>query len=84
VAELAARTGLSRATFAARFTKLVGQPPLTYLTAWRMTQAADLLRTTTLTVAAIARQVGYEDPFAFSVAFKRIHQQSPSTWRHRP
>lgn len=83
VAELAAKTGMSRATFAARFTKLVGRPPLTYLTAWRMTLAADLLRTTDLTIAAIARQVGYEDPFAFSVAFKRTHQQSPSTWRHR-
>lgn len=81
VAELAAKVGLSRATFAARFTKLVGQPPLTYLTTWRMTLAADLLRTTTATVAAIAHQVGYEDPFAFSVAFKRTYQQSPTTWR---
>src|SRR5439155_23645758 len=61
VAELAAKVGLSRATFAARFTKLVGQPPLTCLTMWRMTLAADLLRTTTATVATVAHQVGYED-----------------------
>lgn len=81
VAELAAKAGLSRATFAARFTELVGQPPLTYLTAWRMTLAADLLRTTTATIATVARQVGYEDPFAFSVAFKRTYNQSPTTWR---
>ncbi|HEY3561899.1 MAG TPA: AraC family transcriptional regulator [Kribbella sp.] len=81
VAELAAKVGLSRATFAARFTKLVGQPPLTYLTMWRMTLAADLLRTTTATVATVARQVGYEDPFAFSVAFKRTYGQPPTTWR---
>lgn len=83
VAELAAKVGLSRATFAARFTKLVGQPPLTYLTAWRMSLAADLLRTTTATIATVAHQVGYEDPFAFSVAFKRTHHQSPTTWRNQ-
>ncbi|GAA1144015.1 AraC family transcriptional regulator [Kribbella jejuensis] len=81
VAELAAKVGLARATFAARFTKLVGQPPLTYLTGWRMTVAADRLRDTTDPVATIARQVGYEDPFAFSVAFKRIYKQSPTSWR---
>ncbi|HET6740586.1 MAG TPA: AraC family transcriptional regulator [Kribbella sp.] len=81
VAELAAEVGLSRATFAARFAKLVGQPPLTYLTMWRMTLAADLLRSTTETVTTIARKVGYEDPFAFSVAFKRVYSQSPTTWR---
>ncbi|MFF0338144.1 AraC family transcriptional regulator [Kribbella sp. NPDC004875] len=83
VAELAAKVGLSRATFAARFTALVGQPPLTYLTAWRMTLAADLLRTTTATIAAVAHQVGYEDPFAFTVAFKRTHHQPPTTWRRQ-
>ncbi|WP_329005602.1 AraC family transcriptional regulator [Kribbella sp. NBC_00709] len=81
VAELASKVDLSRATFAARFTKLVGQPPLTYLTAWRMTLAADLLRTTTATIATVARQVGYEDPFAFSVAFKRTYSQTPTKWR---
>jgi AraC-like DNA-binding protein len=83
VAALAAETGLSRAAFAARFTQLVGEPPLTYLTGWRMTLAADLLRDTDATVAAIAHQVGYEDPFAFSAAFKRAHGTSPSAWRRQ-
>ncbi|WP_030410235.1 AraC family transcriptional regulator [Streptomyces sp. NRRL S-1448] len=83
VAELAARVGTSRAAFAARFTALVGEPPLTYLTSWRMTLAADLLRDAQTTVAAVAREVGYEDPFAFSVAFKRNRGVSPSVWRHR-
>jgi AraC-like DNA-binding protein len=46
-----------------------------------MTLAADLLRTTTATIATVARQVGYEDPFAFSIAFKRAYDESPSTWR---
>jgi AraC-like DNA-binding protein len=81
VAELAGRVGLSRASFAARFTSLVGEPPLTYLTGWRMTVAADLLRDTETTVATAAKRVGYEDPFAFSTAFKRTRGTSPSTWR---
>jgi AraC-like DNA-binding protein len=82
VAELAAKTDMSRAAFAARFTSHVGQPPLTYLTAWRMTLAADLLHDTDNTIATIARNVGYHDAFAFSVAFKRVHSISPSAWRH--
>ncbi|SEF37458.1 AraC-type DNA-binding protein [Amycolatopsis pretoriensis] len=81
VASLAARAGLSRAAFAARFAHLVGEPPLTYLTGWRMTLAADLLRDTEDTVAAVAKAVGDEDPFAFSVAFKRHRGASPSDWR---
>lgn len=81
VASLAARAGLSRAAFAARFARLVGEPPLTYLTGWRMTLAADLLRDTEDTVAAVAKAIGYEDPFAFSVAFKRHRGASPSDWR---
>ncbi|WP_127934114.1 helix-turn-helix transcriptional regulator [Nonomuraea polychroma] len=78
VASLATKVGLSRAAFAQRFTALVGQPPLGYLTDWRMTIAADLLRDTQQTVA---HQVGYSDPFAFSVAFKRASGRTPSAWR---
>jgi len=81
VAALAAEVGLSRAAFAARFTRLVGEPPLGYLTGWRMSLGADLLRDTEATVAAVARAVGYADPFAFSTAFKRARGVSPSAWR---
>ncbi|MFF3070872.1 AraC family transcriptional regulator [Kitasatospora sp. NPDC057936] len=81
VAELAGRVGLSRAAFAARFATLVGEPPLTYLTGWRMDLAANLLRNGDDTIAAVARDVGYEDAFAFSVAFKRARGLSPSEWR---
>ena len=81
VADLAGVAGLSRAAFAARFTRLVGQPPMAYLTSWRMTLAADLLREEAgTTVAAAARAVGYQDAFAFSVAFKRARGMSPSRW----
>ena len=81
VAKLAAEVDMSRAAFAARFSNLVGKPPLAYLTSWRMTLAADLLRDSEMTIATVARQVGYEDPFAFSVAFKRHRGVSPSIWR---
>jgi AraC-like DNA-binding protein len=83
VAALATEVSMSRAAFAARFTSLVGEPPLTYLTRWRMTLAADLLRDAEATMATVAGKVGYEDPFAFSVAFKRARGVSPSVWRSR-
>ncbi|NUW35814.1 AraC family transcriptional regulator [Nonomuraea sp. SMC257] len=81
VASLAAEVGMSRAAFARRFTALVGRPPLGYLTDWRMTLAADLLRDTRHSVATVARRVGYQDPFAFSVAFRRARGRTPSAWR---
>lgn len=80
-AKLAQRVGMSRAAFSARFTNLVGQSPIAYLTGWRMTLAADALRDTDATVAAVAHEVGYENPFAFSTAFKRAYAQSPMSWR---
>jgi AraC-like DNA-binding protein len=80
-AALAGQAGLSRAAFSARFTRLVGEPPMTYLTGWRMTLAADLLRDTDATVEAVAHEVGYQNAFAFSVAFKRAHGRSPTGWR---
>jgi AraC-like DNA-binding protein len=72
---------MSRAALAARFTALVGEPPLTYLTGRRMALGADLLRDGDATVAAAARAVGYAGPLAFSVAFKRARGVSPSAWR---
>jgi AraC-like DNA-binding protein len=78
---LARVAGVSRTTLATRFTRLVGTPPLTYLTDWRMTLAIDLLTETTATVAAVARQVGYADAFGFSSAFKRFHGMSPTACR---
>ncbi len=82
VAALAGRAGVSRATLAKRFTDLVGEPPLTYLTRWRMTLAADLLvERDAATVAEVARAVGYADPFGFSAAFKRVRGVNPSEYR---
>lgn len=82
VASLAQRIGVSRSTLAKRFADLVGEPPLTYLTHWRMTLAADLLvEQDTATIAEIARSVGYSDPFGFSAAFKRVRGVNPSEFR---
>ncbi|MFD3608201.1 cupin domain-containing protein [Streptomyces atroolivaceus] len=81
VASLAADTGVSRAGLARRFTELVGEPPMAYLTGWRLALAADLLRETDATVEAVARQVGYGGTFAFSAAFKRVRSLSPQEYR---
>ncbi|MEU9609018.1 AraC family transcriptional regulator [Streptomyces sp. NPDC048057] len=82
VGALAERTGVSRSTLAKRFSDLVGEPPLTYLTRWRMTLAADLLvEQASATVAEVARAVGYADPFGFSAAFKRVQGANPSEFR---
>jgi AraC-like DNA-binding protein len=81
VASLATRAGVSRALFAKRFTKLMGRPPLAYLTECRMDEAESLLSDTDLTIAQIGRSVGYADAFGFSAAFKRHKGLSPSTFR---
>lgn len=81
VAALAAKAGSSRAAFARRFAALVGEPPMTYLTGWRIALAADLLRGSDATIESIARQVGYANAFALSVAFTRVRGVSPR--RHR-
>ncbi|MFJ8792663.1 AraC family transcriptional regulator [Streptomyces sp. NPDC102462] len=83
VASLAARTGVSRAALARRFTDLVGEPPMSYLTGWRLALASDLLRDTDDTLAAIARKVGYGSSFALSTAFKRVYGVSPQAHRGR-
>jgi AraC-like DNA-binding protein len=81
VATLAGQVGVSRATLARRFTDLVGEPPMAFLTAWRLALAADLLREPDTTIAATARQVGYSSAFALSAAFKRSRGVSPKQHR---
>jgi AraC-like DNA-binding protein len=81
VAGLADKVGVSRAALAQRFTKLIGEPPMAYLTGIRLAQAADLLRESDATLDAIARQVGYGTAFALSTAFKREHGASPQEYR---
>ncbi|WIX90265.1 AraC family transcriptional regulator [Amycolatopsis sp. DG1A-15b] len=81
IEDLAARVGLSRATLARRFTALTGQPPMAYLTWWRLTTAARLLQDTDFPLPSIAAKVGYASPFAFSHAFKRQFGVAPGGFR---
>jgi AraC-like DNA-binding protein len=81
IAELAAEAGVSRAAFARRFTELVGEPPMTFLTDWRLSLAADLLLEPGATIGSVAYEVGYATPFALSTAFKRVRGVSPRQHR---
>jgi transcriptional regulator GlxA family with amidase domain len=83
VTALAAAGNVSASLLDERFREVLGMPPIRYLTTWRMHLAQDLLATTDLGVAAIARRVGYESEEAFSRAFKRKHGVAPSAWRAR-
>jgi len=83
VEALATEAGVSRALFAKRFTKVMGRPPLTYLTECRMDEAEALLSDTDSSIAQIAKSVGYADAFGFSAAFKRHRGVSPSAFRGR-
>lgn len=78
---LAREVSQSRATFARRFTKLVGETPVAYLTRWRMCIAAKLLAETDLSLDEIAPRVGYETAAAFSKAFRRSHATAPGRFR---
>jgi AraC-like DNA-binding protein len=81
VADLAAEAGVSRAAFARRFTELVGEPPMSFLTDWRLSLAADLLLEPKATIGSVAYQVGYATPYALSTAFKRVRGVSPRQHR---
>lgn len=81
ISSIAADTGVSRAVLARRFSELVGEPPMSFLTRWRLDLAADLLRREDMTIGAVAQRVGYSSPYALSTAFKRERGVSPSQHR---
>jgi AraC-like DNA-binding protein len=83
VAELASRVGMSRSAFSSRFTMLVGIPPLTYMTRWRMHKAGEMMRQGKVPMTEIARSAGYESEAAFSKAFKREIGVAPGTYRRQ-
>lgn len=80
VEELAEAVALSRSVFSARFTRLVGEPPITYLTRWRMSRATRLLKDN-VEIDRIAELLGYESAIAFHKAFKREVGMTPARYR---
>ncbi len=78
---LGREVGLSRSALHERFIELIGQPPMQYLTNWRMQVGAKALRGGKATVATIAQDIGYESEAAFARAFKRMVGKPPAAWR---
>jgi AraC-like DNA-binding protein len=81
VGSIAEEVAMCRSSFACRFTQLVGEAPLTYLTRWRMHQAARILRTSTIKIDEVAGRVGYDAEAAFKRAFKRWIGFAPGAYR---
>jgi AraC-like DNA-binding protein len=79
---LAKEAGLSRSSFADRFTSYVGIPPMQYLQRWRLQMAASKLADGTASIAQIAAETGYESEAAFSRAFKKFLGDPPAEWRN--
>lgn len=80
---LAREVGMSRSSFAERFTAYVGVAPMTYLARWRLQVAAGLLQSGACTVSQAASRVGYHSESAFNRAFTRQVGRSPGSWRRR-
>jgi AraC-like DNA-binding protein len=83
VEALGRAVGLSRSSLAERFTALIGQPPMQYVTQWRLTLAAHRLQASQRPASAVALEVGYDSEAAFSRAFKREFGLPPALWRRR-
>jgi AraC-like DNA-binding protein len=81
IADLADQVGISRSALVERFTRYLSEPPMTYLTRWRLQVAARSLERTSRGVADIAADVGYESEAAFNRAFKREFGQPPGRYR---
>ena len=81
VASLARELGASRSAFADRFTSVMGESPMRYLSRHRLRRATDWLRERRRSVTSVALDAGYRSEAAFSRAFKREFGQSPARWR---
>ncbi len=79
--DLAGVAGLSRSAFADRFTRIVGETPIAYLSRWRLNLAADLLAGRPISIGDVARRVGYASDAAFNRAFKAQFGSSPAQFR---
>jgi AraC-like DNA-binding protein len=83
VDELAREAGSSPTVLAERFNAVLGEAPMAYVTGWRRQLAADRIRNSDDSFAAVAADVGYESEAAFNRAFKRVTGVTPGRWRDR-
>ena len=81
IADLADEVGISRSALVERFSRYLSEPPMTYLTRWRLQLAAESLQKTSRGVADIAADIGYQSEAAFSRAFRREFGQPPGRYR---
>jgi AraC-like DNA-binding protein len=81
IASLAKEAGLSRSVLAERFRRHLNEAPMAYLTRWRLQLGAQMLASTSYSVAQIASEVGYESEAAFNRAFKRQFAVPPARFR---
>ncbi|APV50327.1 hypothetical protein BWI17_11870 [Betaproteobacteria bacterium GR16-43] len=83
VERLAKLVGVSRSALAEHFTRIIGEPPITYLTRWRLCLAARELSGSMREIQGIAKDAGYDSAGAFSAAFKRAYGKTPTAWRKK-
>ncbi|HTP35085.1 MAG TPA: AraC family transcriptional regulator [Candidatus Acidoferrales bacterium] len=81
IADLAREAGLSRSVLAERFRHYLGEPPISYLTRWRLQLGAQMLKSSSRSVAEVSAEVGYESEAAFNRAFKREYGVPPARFR---
>ncbi len=82
IATLANEVGMSRSVLAERFRRYLSETPIAYLTRWRLQLGAQILKSTSRSVAEIAAEVGYESEAAFNRAFKREFRLPPARFRN--
>jgi AraC-like DNA-binding protein len=78
---MAREAGMSRSAFSSRFAELVGEPPMSYLSRWRLNRAAFWLRSSDLKLAEVAARVGYESEASLGRTFKKCFGLSPGAYR---
>jgi AraC-like DNA-binding protein len=83
IASLTNELGISRTVLAERFRRYLSETPMAYLTRWRLQLGAQLLTSTSSSVAQIAAEVGYESEASFNRAFKREFSLPPARFRSR-
>jgi AraC-like DNA-binding protein len=83
VEKLGRQVGLSRSALAERFSEVMGEPIIAFLTRWRLQLAAEFLLTSERSIQSIAKQAGYESASAFAAAFRRKFGKPPSAWRRK-